>query len=436
MGEFVRGWGPLLAATLGTMCGLITVTNYSQGFFVGPVTADLGWSPPQFFLSFTVMMCVGLFSGPAIGALAARFGIRTLGIVGLVGHAFAYLVISLNNGSLLLWYASFALLAILAAGSLPIIWTSVLNGWFVKHRGKAIGITMAGTGVGAFILPPFVEFCIEQYGWRTAYRAIGVAALVLALPFVLAWFRENKTESEEGSSQESRASVWGMTRSEAMATRRFWLLGLVLFVTVFVLVGLLSNFERIMTAKGFDRGDVATIASIMGLTVILGRLLVGALVDRFWAPGVAAFFFVMPIVSIVLMLGDNSSFVIGVLVGVAIGLAAGAELDLLAYLTGRYFGPAHYPAIFGGIFAFFTVGAGIAPPIYGAGAQMWGGYEIVITLFEACLLGQKAARAGITHIHAHFGTNSAEVAMLTALLTGIAYSFTVHGPDEFDRPEF
>lgn len=60
----------------------------------------------------------------------------------------------------------------------------------------------------------------------------------------------------------------------------------------------------------------------------------------------------------------------------------------------------------------------------------------IITLFEACLLAQKAARAGITHIHAHFGTNSAEVAMLTSLLTGIAYSFTVHGPDEFDRPEF
>jgi uncharacterized membrane protein len=41
-----------------------------------------------------------------------------------------------------------------------------------------------------------------------------------------------------------------------------------------------------------------------------------------------------------------------------IGLAAGAELDLLAYLTGKYFGPAHYPAIFGLIIAFFTVGAG------------------------------------------------------------------------------
>lgn len=60
----------------------------------------------------------------------------------------------------------------------------------------------------------------------------------------------------------------------------------------------------------------------------------------------------------------------------------------------------------------------------------------IITLFEACLLAQKAMRAGITHIHAHFGTNSAEVAMLTSLLSGIAYSFTVHGPDEFDRPEF
>jgi colanic acid/amylovoran biosynthesis glycosyltransferase len=59
-----------------------------------------------------------------------------------------------------------------------------------------------------------------------------------------------------------------------------------------------------------------------------------------------------------------------------------------------------------------------------------------ITLFEACLMAVEAANAGVRHIHAHFGTNSAEVAMLVSLLTGIPYSFTVHGPDEFDKPEF
>ncbi|NIB38499.1 MFS transporter [Pseudomaricurvus alkylphenolicus] len=385
MNEFREGYGPLLAATIGTMCGLLTITNYSQGFFVGPVTADLGWTPPQFFLGFTVMMCVGLISGPLVGSLAGKYGIRLLGIAGLVGHALAYWMISLNNGSLFLWYASFSLLAVLGAGSLPIIWTSVLNGYFVKHRGKAIGIIMAGTGMGAFILPPIVEFFIENYGWRVAYRAIGTGALCVSLPIVLALFRE-KTALEAQTSHGSDVGARGMTRAQALRTLRFWMLGAVLFVTVFVIVGLLSNFERIMSAKGFERNTIAVIAAAMGLAVIVGRLLVGVLIDKFWAPGIAALFFLMPVFGVLLIQFGDVSFSAGLAVGIAVGLAAGAELDLLAYLTGKYFGSAHYPEIFGTIFAFFTVGAGLAPSFYGAGAQMWQGYGMVLDISIALLM--------------------------------------------------
>ena len=162
MEEFDKGWKPLLAATIGTMCGIFTLTNYSQGFFVGPVTAEFGWSPPQFFLSYTVMMCLGLLTGPIVGSMAERVGLRTIGVIGLIGHSAGYVLLSFNTGSLALWYASWALLAMLGAGSLPIVWTGVLNGWFKKHRGKAIGITMAGTGLGAFFLPPIVEFLISN----------------------------------------------------------------------------------------------------------------------------------------------------------------------------------------------------------------------------------------------------------------------------------
>lgn len=60
----------------------------------------------------------------------------------------------------------------------------------------------------------------------------------------------------------------------------------------------------------------------------------------------------------------------------------------------------------------------------------------IITLAEACLLARRMQGRGITHMHAHFGTNSTELAMLASTLSGIPYSFTVHGPDEFDKPEF
>ena len=388
MSEFTYGWKSLLAATIGTMCGIFTLTNYTQGFFVGPVTSEFGWSAPQFFLSYTVLMCSGLLTGPLIGYIAQRVGLRTVGIVGLIGHSLAYVVLSLNTGSLMLWYLSWALVAILGAGSLPIIWTGVLNNWFTKHRGKAIGITMAGTGLGAFLLPPIVEFLIANHGWRTAYRGIGLGALLISLPIVFALFKEKPDSSTatDGEAVANKVETWGLTTKDAMRTKQFWILGAVLFLTVIVVAGLLSNFERIMTEQGFERSSIAQIAAVMGLTVIIGRLMVGALVDRFWAPGVAACFFLVATLGLLILVGTQLTMATALLVAVMIGLAAGAELDLLAYLTGKYFGPAHYPAIFGLIIAFFTVGAGIAPPLFGMAAQMFQGYGTMLSISIGLLL--------------------------------------------------
>jgi len=60
----------------------------------------------------------------------------------------------------------------------------------------------------------------------------------------------------------------------------------------------------------------------------------------------------------------------------------------------------------------------------------------LIYLAEACRMLPWLGSSGTTHLHAHFGTNSAEVAMLVHALGGPPFSFTVHGPEEFDRPEF
>lgn len=60
----------------------------------------------------------------------------------------------------------------------------------------------------------------------------------------------------------------------------------------------------------------------------------------------------------------------------------------------------------------------------------------LIYLAEACRLASWLKRDGITHLHAHFGTNSAEVAMLASELSGIPYSLMIHGSEEFDKPEF
>ena len=377
MNEFKYGWKSLLAATIGTMCGIFTLTNYSQGFFVGPVTSEFGWSPPQFFLSYTVLMCCGLFTGPLIGSIAQKRGLRVVGIAGLIGHSLGYILLSFNNGSLMNWYLNWALIAILGAGSLPIVWTGVLNNWFVKHRGKAIGVTMAGTGLGAFLLPPLVEFLISNYGWRTAYQGIGLGALLVSMPIVIALFKEKPDTDSAGETQvaENKVATWGMTSSEAMRTSRFWILGAVLFFTVIVIAGLLSNFERIMSEQGFERSSIAQIAAIMGLTVVVGRLLVGVLVDRFWAPGVAGICLAVPAVGVFLLHGEQS-LEVALLASFMIGFAAGAELDLMAFLAARYFGLAHYAKIYSVLYATLAVCSGTAPMIFASAYDLTGSYDI------------------------------------------------------------
>lgn len=60
----------------------------------------------------------------------------------------------------------------------------------------------------------------------------------------------------------------------------------------------------------------------------------------------------------------------------------------------------------------------------------------ILYLVEACGVASHVRATGAAHIHAHFGTNPAELALLASRLSGVTYSFTVHGYDEFDRPEF
>ncbi|MEL7536561.1 MAG: MFS transporter [Pseudomonadota bacterium] len=372
--EFKHGWPTLLAAMVGTMCGVQTLTAYTQGFLVEPVTAEFGWSRAQFFLSFSVLQLAAVVTAPVVGGIAERYGLKLIGIIGLIGHAVGYWVLSYGNGSLAVFYGSFVLLAVLSAGSLPIIWTTAINQWFDRNRGTAIGITMAGTGLGAFLLPPIVVYASDSFGWRFAYQALGTGALILALPIVLALFQP-RTGRTATTAASSPPTSWGLTRREAFATKQFWILGAVLFTTVLVVGGMLSNFPLIMAEEGLSRQQIAPIAAVMGITVIVGRVTVGVLADRFWAPAIGIVVFsVMGCGILSLALMDGVTIPVAFVIAVTIGFAAGAELDLLIYLSSKYFGVRHFAAVFGAVFVFFTIGAGIAGPVFGAISQSIGSY--------------------------------------------------------------
>jgi predicted MFS family arabinose efflux permease len=147
---------------------------------------------------------------------------------------------------------------------------------------------------------------------------------------------------------------------------RFWLLAGCFIAVAFSVGGLIPNMENILKLAAFEHHDIIRLASMIGLSVIVGRVLGGWLIDRFWAPAVAAVLLGAPAAACLILAGPALDYRAAMLSIVLIGLAAGAEYDLLAFIVARYFGMKSYGGIYGALYSCFALGAGVGPVVFGA----------------------------------------------------------------------
>jgi MFS family permease len=125
----------------------------------------------------------------------------------------------------------------------------------------------------------------------------------------------------------------------------------------------------------------------VGLSTMAGRLLSGYLVDRIFAPFIAAFFFLLPCLGIYL-LDSTISPVVGI---ISLGLASGTEIDMIGFLTSRYFGMKRFGQLYGYLFASFVVGSAIGPFMMGLAFERLHSYEPALWTFGAFMLIASAA---------------------------------------------
>lgn len=135
-----------------------------------------------------------------------------------------------------------------------------------------------------------------------------------------------------------------------------------------------------MSSVGLDRAQAAGIASILGIASIFGRLTVGALLDRFQARFVAATAVMAPVVACVLLLAVPGSVPVAAVAVVFLGLALGAELDVVSYLTSRLFDTRHFGMLFGAIVSFITLAGGLGPFLVNAIFDWTGSYRLALMI--------------------------------------------------------
>jgi MFS family permease len=377
--EFRRAYKPLLGATVGAGCGLSSVCFYTHGVFAVAIAADTGWSRGSVQAAVSIMILLAIVTAPVAGWLVDRGGARKVALTSMLAFGIALAGISVVPENVWMYYAAWVLMSIVGAGTLPVTWTKVVIGWFDKNRGIALGITLAGTGIAATFAPGYVTWLIDQVGWRGAYAALGATVLAISLPAVYLFLREAPANPETAASASvENPGTESITLTEALRGYRFWAIAVGIVFAAAGISGLITNIVPMLTDKGITAAAAASYAGLIGVSVIFGRLLVGLLLDRVWAPLVAGVFLAAPSVAALILIGDSTSPVWIGGAALIIGLAAGAELDLLAFLASRYFGLRHYGSLYGALYVAFSIGAGLAPVTFGRAYDRFGDYDTIL----------------------------------------------------------
>jgi predicted MFS family arabinose efflux permease len=385
-GEFSRGWPILLSAMFGIALGLSPMPFYTIGIFAPELVREFHWNYAQIMFGITITTFAVLIASPLVGLAADRFGVRRVAMTSVVIFGLSFMAFSQSTGSLPLYYATWGITAFLGAGTLPITWTRAVNNAFQVRKGLALGIALIGTGLFGYSIKPVAAWLITNYGWRLSYVAIGALPLIIALPLAWFCFHDPGQRTQEGLIQ-TKTDTPGLTVSETLRDWRFWLIGCCFLAMAFAIGGLVPNMENILRIAKFDKPNIVTLTSLIGLSVIGGRVIGGWLIDRFWAPGISVVILAAPAIACLVLAHGDLSYHGAMASIVAIGLATGVEFDLLAFLVARYFGMKSYGAIYGGLYSFYALGAGLGPVAFGANFDRTAGYVLTLTLSSGLFFG-------------------------------------------------
>lgn len=385
-----QAWRVVLAAWLGIALGLTALPFYSLGIFAKPLAMEFGWSRSVIQSGILFSMLGVISSAWATGWLIDRFGVRPVALFSQLGLAVGFIGLAVQTGSPLWWRANWFIFAVLGVGTTPITWSRGIASWFDKRRGLAMGVALSGTGMTALLAPPALGAIVAAHGWRVGYVCLALSIVLVGVPAVWLMFRERSGVNAAGprpttsapTAEAAAAQPTGLSLREALRTRHFWVMLVGFWAICATVAGLIPNLVPMLTDSGLSMAQAASYASLMGLMVIAGRLVAGWLLDRFWGPLVAFILLMPPALACVLL----SAQIWPGLAVMLIGLAGGAEFDLIAFLCLRYFGTRHFGQIYAWQWAGFSLAAGAGPVAFGAIFDRFGSYHHALMISAVLLI--------------------------------------------------
>jgi MFS family permease len=366
--------------------------------FISSLQEEFGWSMTEISGTAALFAVTMGLSNPLVGRLFARFGARVVMLVAaglsvLTSLAYA----GLQNLAMLYTIALVAGFAVAGTTILPA--QALVTNWFQQFRGRAMGLTMLGIGLGGFLLPSFNELLIRRVGWRMAWVVGAGIMLSIVVPLIAVYVRTRPSDlglcvdgvqPQREANDPAAAAASGLPLRQAVATRTFWLLVGVFLLQLVGVAALNFHFVPFATQEmGFPAREVAFYyGSTVGFSIV-GRLAFGWLIDR-WPPArlLTLSFLLLAagpgiLELLFLALGLRESHLLW-LYAIPFGMGVGGNAVTMPVLVAACFGELHFSEIMGVLMSGFALGVIVGIPGAGFVFDRTGSYEGAIV---ACAVG-------------------------------------------------
>lgn len=359
-----------------------SIATYASGLFIEPLEQEFGWSRSQISIGLAIAAIATVPLSPVVGSFIDKWGSRRIALPGLVLTACSLAAFGTVTNSITHWVALWCIYAFIGLSVKSTVWTHAISSTFHSGRGLALAVMLSGTALAQALVPPGARWLIADFGWREAWFWLGfgwcLPALLLAFLFL-----KDRPREEPVARQPQRVGTdipqdeGRMTIGQALRNPQLLKLALATFIMMTLGLGVIVHLVPILSERGLTRETAAWVAGLAGIAGIAGKLITGALMDRFdgakigaFTLGSAAFGFAL----LVMPTGDT-----GTMAGAAvIGYAVGTKLQVTAYLTSHLTDIRSFGKIFGLMNSVTAFSAGLGPFLSGVVFDTSGSYNYLL----------------------------------------------------------
>jgi len=365
-------------AIIAIACGALIVTlsmgvRQSFGMFLQPIGRDFGIGREYFGFAIAVQNLLFGLAQPFVGAIADRYGVRRVLVVGTLVYAagLALAAVVLTPGGIM---ASLGVLVGLGLSgtTFVVVLTGVARLVPPEQRSLAFGLVTAGGSFGQFAVVPISQALIAAWGWRSAM--IGLGVLMLATLAAAVGIRR-----PAASSVAATADDGGLTRAlaQAAAHPHYWLLNAGFFVCGFHIAFIATHFPAYLVDKGLPAQVGASALALVGLFNIAGSYLFGLWGGRHSRPRLLAALYLARAVVIAIFLAVPLSATSALVFAAAFGFLWLGTVPLTNGAVASLFGLRYLSTLYGIVFLSHQVGSFVGAWVAGRLYDTTGSYQPV-----------------------------------------------------------